>query len=154
LRQENDTFKTKIYDLEQKCELQESKIAEFNQTLEEYETDKYDLEEQNQDLMMQNQEFERDFNNAQSDHERDSALWDEKRQFLEKQKNQAKQDLADAQRKFEITIEQLQKKDNNERSKNESAQMLLISSIEKKYKDQISDLKDNQSVALRDQALK
>ena len=103
---------------------------------------------------MQNQDLERDFNNAQSDHERDSALWDEKREFLEKQKNQAKQDLSDAQRKFEITIEQLQKKDHNERSKNESAQMLLITSIEKKYKDQISDLKENHEVIMREKDLK
>ena len=44
-----------------------------------------------------------------------------------------------------MTVEQLQKKDSTERGKNESAQMLLISSIDKKYKDQIKDLNDSHS---------
>lgn len=89
-----------------------------------------------------------------NDHERDAALWKEKREFLEKQKQQAKQDLQDAQQKFEITIEQLQKKDSSERNKTESAQMLLISSIEKKYKDQLADLRETNAQLMRDQILK
>ena len=147
-------MKNNLYDLEQKCKQQEKKITEFNQILDELENDKYELEESNKELITQVQDFERDYNNAVNDHERDAALWKEKREFLEKQKQQAKQDLQDAQQKFEITIEQLQKKDSSERNKTESAQMLLISSIEKKYKDQLADLRETNAQLMRDQILK
>lgn len=42
-----------------------------------------------------------------------------------------------------MTVEQLRRKDSSDRGKTESAQMLLISSIEKKYKDQIKDIAES-----------
>ena len=62
----------------------------------------------------------------QSNYERDSALHKEKLEFLTNQKKQAKEDLKEAQKKFELTIEQLQRKETNEKGKVESAQFVLI----------------------------
>lgn len=97
---------------------------------------------------------ERDNSEIRSNYDRDTALWEEKFDFLENQKKQAKRDLQDAQRKFEMTIEQLQRKDSSERGKSESAQMLLISSIEKKYKEQISELTSTHAQTVQELTLK
>lgn len=134
--------------------MQEQRLEEYNHTLNELESENDDLDQRNQTLSSHVQELELELTNANSNHEREAALWEEKSEFMEKQNQQAKQDLQDALRKFELTIEQLQKKDNNERNKTESAQMLLISSIEKKYKDQIADIKETHTLTLRDMTLK
>ena len=87
-------------------------------------------------------DLERELSDVTSNYERDKALWKEKFEFLENQKRQAKEDLKEAQKKFELTIEQLQKKETNDKGKVESAQLVLIGSIEKKYKDQIKDIQE------------
>lgn len=84
-------------------------------------------------------ELERELSDVSSNYERDKALWKEKCDFLQNQKKQAKDDLKEAQKKFELTIEQLQKKDMNDKGKQESAQIVLINQIEKKYKDQLKE---------------
>ena len=53
-----------------------------------------------------------------------------------------------------MTVEQLQRKDSSERGKTESAQMLLISSIDKKYKDQIRDLNESSNQMNQENQLK
>ena len=45
------------------------------------------------------------------------ALWDGKFSFLEQQRDQAKMDLQEATKKFEMTLEQLQKRGNAEKDK-------------------------------------
>lgn len=104
------------------------------------EAEYHELEQDNADLKARINDAERDISEISSNYERDKALWEDKFDFLENQKQQAKSDLQDAHRKFEMTVEQLRRKDSSERGKTESAQMLLISSIEKKYKDQIKDI--------------
>ncbi len=59
------------------------------------------------------------------------------------QKKMAKDDLKEAQKKFELTIEQLQKKDQSDKGKLETAQIVLINQIEKKYKDQLKEQESN-----------
>jgi len=102
------------------------------------------------DLKNRLQDSERDFVEVSSNYDRDRALWEDKFEFLENQKNQSKRDLQDAHSKFEMTVEQLQRKDSSERGKNESAQMLLINSIEKKYRDQIKDMNDSHTQTIHD----
>jgi len=53
-----------------------------------------------------------------------------------------------------MTVEQLQRKDSSERGKTENAQMMLINSIEKKYKDQIKDLNENHAQIISDWRLR
>ena len=82
---------------------------------EELEFEIQELSEENNDMKVQLIDLERDFNEISSNYERDKALWDDKFEFLENQKNQAKRDLQDAHQKFEMTVEQLQRKDSSER---------------------------------------
>ena len=97
---------------------------------------------------------ERDISEIMSNYERDKALWEDKFDFLENQKQQAKRDLQDAHKKFEMTVEQLRRKDSSDRGKTESAQMLLISSIEKKYKDQIKDMTDSNNQIIQELSIR
>jgi chromosome segregation ATPase len=134
---------------------------EFGQLKEEYVTKNNSLEleiqvfdRENTDLKTRILDAERDISEITSNYERDKALWEDKFDFLENQKQQAKHDLQDAHRKFEMTVEQLRRKDNSERGKTESAQMLLISSIEKKYKDQIKDMTDSHTQIVQDLSMK
>jgi len=109
-----------------------------------------ELETENSDLRTRLNDTERDICEISSNYERDKALWEDKFSFLENQKQQAKSDLHDAHRKFEMTVEQLRRKDTSERGKTESAQMLLISSIEKKYRDQIKDITNSHTNIMQD----
>jgi hypothetical protein len=54
--------------------------------------------------------MERQISDLQSTYDKDKALWEGKCQFLENQKENYKKDLQESQRKFEITLEQLQKR--------------------------------------------
>ena len=67
------------------------------------------------------QELERELSEVSSLYERDKALWDGKFQFLEQQKDQAKSDLSEATKKFEMTLEQLQKRGSYEKDKIETS---------------------------------
>lgn len=90
-------------------------------------------------LRMQAQEQERELNEIQAAYERDRALWEGKFSFLEQQRDQAKSDLQDTNRKFEMTLEQLQKRGRAENDKNEHTHLTLIGSIEQKYRQQLKD---------------
>jgi hypothetical protein len=139
-----ESYESKIEEIEQ---MHDEKMQSFEEELDIYETD-------NNDLKMRLQENERDFLELSSNYDRDKALWEDKFEFLDNQKAQAKRDLQDAHQKFEMTVEQLQRKDSSERGKTESAQMLLINSIEKKYKDQIKDMNDSNASQLHDMSLR
>lgn len=73
-------------------------------------------------------------------YDKDKALWEGKCQFLENQKENYKKDLIESQRKFEITLEQLQKRGNSAQDKYEHNQNALIRVIETKYKNQIKEM--------------
>lgn len=109
-----------------------------------------DLEQENGELKTRLLDTERDLNELASNYDRDKALWEDRFDFLENQKQQAKADLQDAHRKFEMTVEQLRRKDSNDRGKTESAQMLLITSIETKYKDQIKDITNSHAQLIQE----
>ena len=86
------------------------------------------------------QELERQLSDLQSMYDKDKALWEGKCQFLENQKENYKKDLIESQRKFEITLEQLQKRGNSVQDKYEHNQNALIKVIENKYKNQIKEM--------------
>ena len=60
--------------------------------------------------------------------------------FLETQKDNYKRDLLDSQRKFEVTLEQLQKRGNQSKEKSESNSNAIIKAMENKYKNQIKEI--------------
>lgn len=62
---------------------------------------------------------------------------------MEQQRDQAKSDLSDTQKKFEITLQQLQKLRAVDKEESESSQNALIASIEKRYQSKIQELQDS-----------
>ena len=86
------------------------------------------------------QAAERELQDLQSNYDRDKALWEGKVLFLETQKDNYKKDLVESQRKFELTLEQLQKRGDHNKEKNENNQQAMIKVIEGKYKGQIKDM--------------
>jgi len=62
---------------------------------------------------------------------------------LEQQRDQAKSDLSDTQKKFEITLQQLQKLRAADKEESESSQNALITSIEKRYQSKIQELQES-----------
>lgn len=71
-------------------------------------------------------ELEKELSDVQNAYERDKALWTNKFTFLEQQKEQAKNDQKESQRKFEMTIEQLQKKSNVDKDKYENSSTTML----------------------------
>ena len=86
------------------------------------------------------QDLERQLSDLQSTYDKDKALWEGKCQFLENQKENYKKDLIESQRKFEITLEQLQKRGNSAQDKYEHNRDALVKVIENKYKNQIKEM--------------
>lgn len=73
-------------------------------------------------------------------YDKDKALWEGKCKFLEGQKENYKKDLAESQRKFEITLEQLQKRGHSAHDKYEHNQNAIMKVLETKYKGQIKEM--------------
>jgi hypothetical protein len=67
---------------------------------------------------------------------------------MDQQKDQAKGDLTDSQRKFELTLEQLQKKASIEKEKLDANYQALINSNEQRYKAKIKDEHDSHQLIL------
>ena len=155
LRAEKDRasiiFDTKINGLElsnkkliEKYEKESQDMRDdYESKLESLDVEIQELDKENNDLKARLLDSERDITEISSNYERDKALWEDRFDFLENQKQQAKRDLQDAHKKFEMTVEQLRRKDSSDRGKTENAQILLITSIEKKYKDQIKDIAES-----------
>ena len=74
--------------------------------------------------------------------DRERLLWENKFKFLSEQKDSAKSDLAEAQRKFEFTLQQLQKREQTGKEKQEGTLNSLMSSIETRYNSKVKDLQD------------
>ena len=95
-------------------------------------------------------QLEQDHSEIVSNYERDKALWKGKFHFLEQQREQAKNDLSDAQKKFELTLAQLQKYRKVDKEESENTQNALIASIEKRYQGQIQELNEAHQQKLQD----
>lgn len=93
-------------------------------------------------LKASTQEQERELSEVQAAYDRDRALWEGKFTFLESQRDQTKGDLIEATRKFEMTLEQLQKRGSAEKDKIEHSQNTLLGNIELKFKQQMKDQHD------------
>lgn len=92
---------------------------------------------------VQNLQLEQEKNDILTNYDRDRALWEGKFQFLEQQKEQAKQDLVDALRKFELTLQHLQKARSGEKEEHEQQLNELLLSMEKKYQAQMNEQQEN-----------
>lgn len=90
----------------------------------------------------------------QSTYDRDKALWEGKCQFLESQKETYKRDLNEQQRKFELTLEQLQKRGSLDKDKFENNQQALIKVIESKYNNKIKEMMDTHQIVLNESSSK
>jgi len=75
---------------------------------------------------------------------RKKLLFESKYKFFENQLNQSKKDLAEYQKKFETTLETLQKKALLDKEKYENSAKNSINTIKSKYQIEIKDLTDNQ----------
>ncbi|CAI2363103.1 unnamed protein product [Moneuplotes crassus] len=140
----------KVSSLESKMSMLKEKYNKNQDTIGQLDNEVQQLVKENDDLKTKLIDFERDYTELHSNHERDKAIWDDRCEFLENQRNQAKRDLEDASQKFEITVEQLQRKDSSERGKTEKSHLILANNIEKKYKDQIKDINMSHEFAISD----
>ena len=70
-------------------------------------------------------------------------LWENKHNFLIQQRDSAKSDLAEAHKKFDATLEQIQKKSLLDREKLEGTTNTLIASIESRHSSQTKDMQEN-----------
>lgn len=105
-------------------------------------------------LRAQAQDAERELSDLQCAYDRDKALWEGKCQFLEQQKETYKRDLLESQRKFEVTLEQLQKRGSLDKDKQESSQKALMAVLDSKYQARIRDLMDSHTVVVNESVAK
>lgn len=96
-----------------------------------------------QKLTKQIQELESQLSDMGSAYDRDKALWEGKCQFLETQKETFKRDLQESQKKFELTLEQLQRRGNMDKDKFENSQQALIKVIESKHQTKVKEIMEN-----------
>ena len=75
--------------------------------------------------------------------ERERMLWENKHNFLIQQRDSAKADLSEAHKKFDATLEQIQKKSLLDKEKLEGTTNTLIASIESRYANQTKDMQEN-----------
>ena len=99
--------------------------------------------QESEKLKKQLMELDRELCEVQANYDKDIELWADKFRFLEQQRDQSKGDLMEAQRKFELTLDQLQKRGTMDKDKSETNQMALITSLEQKHKYQIKELNES-----------
>ena len=85
-------------------------------------------------------EIERQYQDLNNNYDKDKALWEGKFKFLEQQRDTAKKDFEDAQRKFTMTVEQLQKAQSENKNKSELTQTSMIQQLESKYQQRIKEV--------------
>jgi chromosome segregation ATPase len=88
-------------------------------------------------------ELQKNFNEVDSNYSREKDLWESKFEFLEEQRNQARADLTELQKKFELTIDGLQRKGLVDKDRIETSSKAMFTMAEERYKNQIRDLTDN-----------
>ena len=138
LNEKITSLEREIADLEYKNAL--DKDRQFNDSHMDLESTVYN--EELDQLKSQLQDLQHELASAKSLQEREHLLWDNKFKFLSEQRDSAKSDLAEAQRKFEFTLQQLQKREQNGKEKQEGTLNSLVSSIEARYNSKVKDLQD------------
>ncbi|CAD8051484.1 unnamed protein product [Paramecium sonneborni] len=105
-------------------------------------------------LKQQNENLQNEIQEMKSLHERDALLWEGKFKFLQQQKDQSKQDLQEAMKKFEFTINHLQKarQQDLEEESNSISEMLVT--LEKKYQLQVLDLTEHHQAIVNEYVMK
>jgi chromosome segregation ATPase len=93
-------------------------------------------------LKSQVQDLEHELTSCKALLDREKLLWENKFKFLAEQRESAKNDLAEAQRKFEFTLQQIQRREQNGKEKQEGTLNSLVSSIEARYNSKVKDLQD------------
>lgn len=86
------------------------------------------------------QEMEKDINEKNAAYDRERVLWENKFNFLVQQRDQAREDQAEGQRKFDSTIEHLNKRGSNDKKKLEETSNSLIKSIENRHQAHVSEI--------------
>ena len=94
---------------------------------------------ENERLKVTLMELERESSEIKSLYDKDKALWEGKVAFLETQKEQAKADLQDAHRKYEMTLEQISKKNQQEKESKENSNGSIIATLEAKFRQQMKE---------------
>jgi chromosome segregation ATPase len=119
--------------------LLQGQLSQFNDSLS---NDKMGVVHENEKLKKELNELDRQLCEVQANYEKDKELWADKFSFLEQQRDQYKTDLLDAQRKFETTLEHLQKRGSLYKDKFDVNQLTMISSLEQKYNSKIKELNE------------
>lgn len=134
----------------QKAELEKQHLADaavsqgqIAQLKEALNKDKTGVIQENEKYRKRQLELEKEIGELQANYERDRELWNGKFKFLEQQRDQSRSDLAEGQKKFESTLEQLQKRGSMDKDKQETNQTALIISMEERYKSQIKDMNES-----------
>ena len=139
-------LEAKYSDMEERLK---SDIENLNSMLKEKKeaesSDKMSVHLENERLKTLLQEMEKEMSERAAASERERMLWENKHNFLIQQRDAAKADLAEAHKKFDATLEQIQKKSLNDKEKLEGTTNTLIASIESRYTNQIKDLNENYS---------
>jgi chromosome segregation ATPase len=137
-------LESKYYETEERLK---NEIENLNNLLKEKKeaesSDKMSVHLENERLKTLLQEMEKEMSERGAASERERMLWENKHGFLTQQRDAAKADLAEAHKKFDATLEQIQKKSAIDKEKLESSTNTLIASIETRYTNQIKDAQEN-----------
>lgn len=133
LHQENQQLSAQIYDLKEQFNNEKAKLlAEIEAIRNQY----HALDQQHSDL--------------EASYEREKTLWIGKFSFLEQQKNQCKADLIEAQKNFEVAIQQIQKHRSSDKEETKTTQSALLSTVESRYQQQIEELNESHRIAMQE----
>lgn len=96
-------------------------------------------------LRRENNELSIHLQDQINNYDKDRSLWEGKFEFLERQTEQSKQDLEDAQQKFQATVDQLQKVQNDSKSKTDQSHSQTIATMELKFQQRMKELNESYS---------
>ena len=148
----------KYSSLEEKMKESQKKLAAENQAYQEQinqlkdksSTEKRSLTESLQKYKAHSQEFEHKFNEVTAQYEKDQMLWKGKFQFMEAQKEEARNNLIDTQKKFELTLQQIQIRRTSETQNNEASYNSKLSNIEKRQQAQLQEINEDHKREVQD----
>ena len=148
---ENAILQEKYYMLEAKSKEENRKLMDENKSLTDQvsqlkvksESERNILSEDLKIYKAQVQELEKKISQLSADYEKDQELWAGKFKFLEAQKEDTKSNLMDAQKKFELTLQQLQKKRANEIQELEESLNAKAAALEKRHQSQMQESASN-----------
>jgi len=143
LQEKLNTLELRLGDADQRMNNDNQNYAtQLAQLKENFNAEKKFLTAENEKYKAQYLELEQQLSEVSSNYEKDKALWKGKLHFLEQQREQTKNDLNDSQKKFELTLQQLQKFRKADKEENENTQTALSSAMEKRHQTQIQELNE------------